>query len=150
MTANNKGFTLVEMMVVFAIIGILVATSIPAYNVIRQRIYGSEAKVMLNQIINAQIAYYLEHNKYYKEDTILSVYNDGDEPEGARKMIYENLHIEIPKGHLVEYDFRVDSNGEIFTLTITTSPDTPFTLFNGAYVIIATLDKNGKVETKYF
>jgi hypothetical protein len=74
------------------------------YNVIRQRIYGSEAKVMLNQIINAQIAYYLSIINIIKR-SILSVYNDGDEPEGARKMIYENLHIEIPKGQLVEYDF---------------------------------------------
>lgn len=149
MVLNKKGFTLIEMMVVFAIIGILVATAIPAYNVIRQRIYGSEAKVMLNQIINAQIAYYLEHNQYYGgEVPSLSLYNDGAEPEWAREEIYKNLNLEIPKGHFVEYELRIDEYGN-FILEISSSPDANFTLFNGASVVIATLYKNGDVKIEY-
>jgi prepilin-type N-terminal cleavage/methylation domain-containing protein len=142
---NKKGFTLVEMMVVFAIIGILVATAIPAYNVIRQRIYGSEAKVMLNQIIDAQIAYYLEHNRYYGESAPLQVFHIGEEPEGAGKRIYDNLHLEIPQKHFVDYDLRIDENGN-FILTITSNHDAGFDLFNGASQITATLNKDGKVE----
>ncbi|NLD39528.1 MAG: prepilin-type N-terminal cleavage/methylation domain-containing protein [Desulfatiglans sp.] len=145
MTLNKKGFTLVEMMVVFAIIGILAATAIPAYSVIRQRIYGSEAKVMLYQIINAQIAYYLENNEYFKIGETLSVYHDGAKPENARDEIYKNLHLEIPKGHFVEYELRVDENGD-FNLIISSSPDANFTLFDGASVVMATLYKNGNVE----
>lgn len=141
---NKKGFTLVEVMVVIAIMGILAATAIPAYSVIRQRIYGSEAKVMLNQIINAQIAYYLENNEYFKVGETLSVYNNGAQPENARDEIYKNLHLEIPKGHFVEYELLVDENGD-FNLIISSSPDANFTLFNGASVVMATLYKNGKV-----
>jgi prepilin-type N-terminal cleavage/methylation domain-containing protein len=145
MALNKKGFTLVEMMVVFAIIGILVATSIPAYNTIRQRIYGSEAKVMLNQIINAQIAYYLENDKYYGEvGKPLCVYHVGEAPVDAKKLIYDNLHLEIPQGHYVDYDLTIDPDGK-FLLTISTHPDANFTLFKGSSTIIATLDKDGKI-----
>jgi prepilin-type N-terminal cleavage/methylation domain-containing protein len=144
MALNKKGFTLVEMMVVFAIIGILVATAIPAYNVIRQRIYGSEAKVMLNQIINAQIAYYLENNKYFGEEgKSLCVYHDGEAPGGARKLIYDNLHLEIPQGHYVDYDLRVDK--DTFILVMNTHGDADFTLFKGSSTLVAVLDKDGKV-----
>jgi prepilin-type N-terminal cleavage/methylation domain-containing protein len=148
MALNKKGFTLIEMMVVFAIIGILVATAIPAYSVIRQRIYGSEAKVMLNQIINAQIVYFLEHNRYYGEATPLQVFHVGEEPEGAGKKIHENLNIEIPQKHFVDYDLRIDEKGN-FILTITSHHDAGFNLFNGASQVIARLDEKGNVDIEY-
>jgi prepilin-type N-terminal cleavage/methylation domain-containing protein len=151
MALNKKGFTLVEMMVVFAIIGILAATAIPAYNVIRQKIYGSEAKVMLSQIINAQIAYYLENNRYYGEEGIspLCVYHDGEEPVDAQNKIYKNLNLEIPKGHFVDYSLYTGPNGENFTLILTSNHKAGFDLFNGASQVIARLDDKGHVEIDY-
>ncbi|MBN1903704.1 MAG: prepilin-type N-terminal cleavage/methylation domain-containing protein [Deltaproteobacteria bacterium] len=149
MTLNKKGFTLVEMMVVFAIIGILAATAIPAYSVIRQRIYGSEAKVMLYQIINAQIAYCLENNKYFGEvGKPLTVYHDGQDSKDAQEEIYKNLNLEIPIGHFVDYDLRVDEKGN-FILIINSHGDENFSLFNGASQITVTLDKNGVVDIQY-
>jgi prepilin-type N-terminal cleavage/methylation domain-containing protein len=148
MVLNKKGFTLVEMMVVFAIIGILVATAIPAYRTWQQRIYGAEAKVMLSQIINAQIAYYLENNKYYGEEgKSLTIYHDGLDSKEAQKEIYEKLHLEIPIGHFVDYELRV-IDGD-FRLEISTYPGANFTLFNGASQIAATLDKEGKIAIVY-
>jgi prepilin-type N-terminal cleavage/methylation domain-containing protein len=151
MALNKKGFTLVELMVVIAIIGILVATAIPAYNVIRQRIYGSEAKVMLNQIINAQVAYYLENNRYYGEGTRFDVYHVGQEPENAVKMIYDNLHLEIPQGHFVDYSLSAyaDSEGSKFVLVITANREAGFNLFNGASQVTAFLNEKGEVDISF-
>jgi prepilin-type N-terminal cleavage/methylation domain-containing protein len=61
---RNRGFTLIEVVVVIAIVGILSATAIPFYNRYRQRTYGSEAQVMVKQIIDAEIAYYLENDTF--------------------------------------------------------------------------------------
>jgi prepilin-type N-terminal cleavage/methylation domain-containing protein len=151
MVLNKKGFTLTEVMVVIAIMGILAATAIPAYKTWQQRIYGAEAKVMLNQIINAQIAYYLENNnnKYFGEvGKSYTVYHDGQDSKDPQKVIYEALHLEIPIGHFVDYELRVIENGD-FRLEISVCPDANFTLFNGASQITAILNKDGKVIIDY-
>lgn len=145
MGRNKKGFTLVELMVVVSITGILMATAIPVYHTWQQRAYGSEAAIMLKQLVNAEISYYLEHDKFYDSGKPLSIYHDTMIPSNADELVFQNLNISIPQGHFINYDLYAED--ELFYLVI--SSHGSFKLFKDAPQIYATLDKNGTVTIEY-
>jgi type IV pilus assembly protein PilA len=64
MLKNKKGFTLIELMIVVAIIGILAAIAIPNFMTYQCKAKQSEAKSILGSIRTAQEAYYAEHSNY--------------------------------------------------------------------------------------
>jgi len=61
---SKKGFTLIELMIVVAIIGILAAIAIPNFLRFQAKSKQSEAKVNLGGIFTAQTAYFGENNLY--------------------------------------------------------------------------------------
>jgi type IV pilus assembly protein PilA len=61
---NQKGFTLIELMIVIAIIGILAAIAIPQFSFYRKRSYNTSAKADLRNACTAQEAYYLDKTTY--------------------------------------------------------------------------------------
>lgn len=61
---TNKGFTLIELMIVVAIIGILAAIAIPNFLRYQAKTKQSEAKTNLSSIWTAQITYFGEHDVY--------------------------------------------------------------------------------------
>ena len=61
---NQKGFTLIELMIVVAIIGILAAIAIPQFAKYRQRSFDSSAQSDLRNSKTDLEAYYAEHFVY--------------------------------------------------------------------------------------
>jgi type IV pilus assembly protein PilA len=61
---NRKGFTLVELMIVVAIIGILAAIAIPNFLQFRLKAKTSEAKSNLGAIRSTEVAYFAEWDYY--------------------------------------------------------------------------------------
>jgi len=61
---NQKGFTLIELMIVVAIIGILAAIAIPQFASYRMKAQDSAAKSALKNLATAQENYYATENTY--------------------------------------------------------------------------------------
>jgi len=61
---NTKGFTLIELMIVVAIIGILAAIAIPNFMNYQCKAKQSEAKSSLGNIKTMQEAYWAEYDTY--------------------------------------------------------------------------------------
>lgn len=74
---NQKGFSLVELMVVVAIIGILSAIAIPQINKYMARARQTEAKTNLSAIYTSNKAFYAEYNVYDNRFNVI-----GYRPEG--------------------------------------------------------------------
>lgn len=60
----EKGFTLIELMIVIAIIGILAAIAIPQFDAYRKRAFNSAAVADLRNAMGAQEVYYVNHQLY--------------------------------------------------------------------------------------
>jgi len=63
--SNQRGFTLIELMIVVVIISILAALAIPRFMASSTRAKQSEAKALLKQIYTQQRAYRQLHDHYF-------------------------------------------------------------------------------------
>src|SRR5436309_14721317 len=79
-----KGFTLIELMIVVAIIGILAAIAIPNFIKFQARSKQSEAKANLKAIYTAEKAYFQEKDTYSNE-----VGRIGFAPERGNRYAYD-------------------------------------------------------------
>jgi type IV pilus assembly protein PilA len=69
---GEKGFTLIELMIVIAIIGILAAIAIPQFTAYRQRGFNAAMQSDLRNAATAQEAFYTDSNTYTTDTTLLA------------------------------------------------------------------------------
>lgn len=75
---NQKGFSLIELMMVVVIIGILATVGIPQYQKFQMKAKQSEAKSLLSGMFTAQKAFFAEWNQYYSDFDAVGYGLDGN------------------------------------------------------------------------
>ncbi|HFA2922989.1 TPA: pilin, partial [Neisseria gonorrhoeae] len=78
MNTLQKGFTLIELMIVIAIVGILAAVALPAYQDYTARAQVSEAILLAEGQKSAVTEYYLNHGIWPKNNTSAGVASPGE------------------------------------------------------------------------
>jgi prepilin-type N-terminal cleavage/methylation domain-containing protein len=144
---EGSGFTLIELMVVIAILGILAVTASPFYQTWQQRAYGSEATLTMKKLIDGQIVFFLENSKFFPLDGgTVEVYEDdpADKPEITQ--ITNALKIPTTVGHRLNFYIATDNTQGNETCQIHIYA--AFPLFkDGARRLIGNVDKTGRVYT---
>ena len=75
--SNTAGFTLIEMMITVAIIGLLSALAVPAYNRYQAKARQTEAKMNLAHVYSSEKAFYAEYSSYISSFEALQFIPEG-------------------------------------------------------------------------
>jgi type IV pilus assembly protein PilE len=90
---KHSGFTLMELMIVVAIIGIISAIAFPSYNSYMKKSRRADAKVGLSKLADKQERFYLQENIYATTTAALGLANPVVSKEG-----YYNITVSAGAG----------------------------------------------------
>ena len=109
---RNRGFTLIELMIVVAIVGLLSAIAVPSFIKYMHRARTSEASQQLEKIYNAARIYFIERQVPDSQAPTPAVTCcAGGNSKGAvdaaqwKVPTWEKLHFAIAESHYYRYEF---------------------------------------------
>jgi type II secretory pathway pseudopilin PulG len=134
-------------MVVLAILGILAVTAIPLVGVYRQKAYGAQATALAKQLADAEIFYYLEHNKFVPDEgETIDIYSNDDPSDPNVVRIRDDLKLSLPLNSYLNYHFSIDASDPQNKCVIIVIA-APFALYkNGRPDVILRLFSDGRIE----
>ncbi|HFC7561091.1 TPA: pilin [Neisseria meningitidis] len=157
MNTLQKGFTLIELMIVIAIVGILAAVALPAYQDYTARAQVSEAILLAEGQKSAVTEYYLNHGKWPGDNSDAGVASTATDIKGkyvqsvevkngvvTATMASSNVNNEIKGKKLSLWAKRQDGSVKWFCGQPVTRADTATDA-----AITADTDTNGKIDTKH-
>ncbi|HEZ3403998.1 TPA: pilin [Neisseria meningitidis] len=155
MNTLQKGFTLIELMIVIAIVGILAAVALPAYQDYTARAQVSEAILLAEGQKSAVTEYYLNHGIWPKNNTSAGVASSATDIKGkyvksvevkngvvTAEMKSSGVNKEIQGKKLSLWAKRQDGSVKWFC-------GQPVTRTNANGADDVTADGNGKIDTKH-
>ncbi|HEZ6242082.1 TPA: pilin [Neisseria meningitidis] len=157
MNTLQKGFTLIELMIVIAIVGILAAVALPAYQDYTARAQVSEAILLAEGQKSAVTEYYLNHGEWPANNSSAGVATSASDIKGkyvekvevangviTAQMASSNVNKEIKGRKLSLWAKRQDGSVKWFC-------GQPVTRNNKATDDVATANGNGngKIDTKH-
>ena len=125
---SNKGFTLIELMIVVVIIGILAALAIPRFMASTTKSKQSEAKQLLKQVYVMQRAYRQEYDTYW---------GNGITADAANPNNFSRIGVQVMTTS--RYTYTIVSDATTFTVTATGNLD------DDATIDTWTIDHNGSL-----
>jgi len=148
---RQGGYTLIEIFVVIGIMGILAATALPFYRTWQARGVATEARIMVKQIMDAEIGYNLDHSTFFPVDSdTIEVWND-DLPNSDNIIkISRYLNVDIIPGHHLDYFFTVDRSDPLApTFQLEIDATIGSNIFGDSDNIIYILDNKGIISAFY-
>ena len=116
MKNKNTGFTLIELMIVIAIIGIIAAIAIPSYSGYVATARMAEAKNNISALKLAEEEFFLENNKYFF---------DTSENNANLKSWSGDLWTASGGDNGVNFTYTVSGSGTQYTITAKGNAATP-------------------------
>ncbi|MBH6332737.1 pilin [Neisseria meningitidis] len=155
MNTLQKGFTLIELMIVIAIVGILAAVALPAYQDYTARAQVSEAILLAEGQKSAVTEYYLNHGTWPSNNSDAGVASTATDIKGkyvkevkvangviTAEMKSSGVNKEIQGKKLSLWAKRQDGSVKWFC-------GQPVTRAANNAVTAATANGNGKIDTKH-
>ncbi len=140
---GDRGFTLIELMIVVIVVGILAAVAIPMYQVIPERSRATEAVAGLDAIRSSLRVYYGEHGSYSNASFV-----DGERVTVGGILGVKDVDLSGRYFSSESYTFLGDASANSFVIECDGAASTAPKAADASNIVV-TIDQAGEIDTSW-